>query len=385
MISILPLDPRTLNWRFLARGWQNLKSKSRTIPPLGLPCFRRLQYDIYANHWNKNQRERKVAGGPIMLTPEMFRQRRRNELADCAEQVYTYFNKKVFQSKLPDLDNVVITWSNKLTSTAGQSRFIRDPETKTKVVAQILLSVKILDSVVKVRLTMAHEMCHLATWLLDNRLQESHGELFWKWARRINKLDSDTEITQYHDYEINFLYTWICLNLNCGHIMGRWRDSIDINTARCNKCKTGKLRVMSTPHIDDHRVVDRNMSSKQARQPKPKAKKTQSTPLSPSTPTKTAPKSQSTPVLNEIRQKEYARESESDSDEEDSNLGIVPAGRKWLVVDDDSDKDQNPQHKSVDELAKMFGGIIITTKSCGDGPSAGKRHKKKNAKAKQTL
>ena len=33
----------------------------------------------------------------------------------------------------------------------------------------------------RIRYTLAHEMCHLATWIIDKDLASNHDKLFWKW------------------------------------------------------------------------------------------------------------------------------------------------------------------------------------------------------------
>ncbi len=33
----------------------------------------------------------------------------------------------------------------------------------------------------RIRNTLSHEMCHLATWVIDQKINEHHGNIFKKW------------------------------------------------------------------------------------------------------------------------------------------------------------------------------------------------------------
>lgn len=34
----------------------------------------------------------------------------------------------------------------------------------------------------RIRNTLAHEMCHLASWIIDNNINEGHGALWKAWS-----------------------------------------------------------------------------------------------------------------------------------------------------------------------------------------------------------
>ncbi|KAF7306442.1 SprT-like domain-containing protein [Mycena indigotica] len=314
------------------------------------------EFDFYANHWDR-KRQRVVADNLSLF--ERFKQRYRNKLADCAEQVYTYFNFKVFQSQLPSIDKIIITWSNQLTATAGEAKYSYGAD---RSIAQIILSVKVLDTEEKVRLTMAHEMCHLATWIIDRRSGDaSHGESFWKWAKRIYKLDKNTKIAEFHDYEMDYLYTWICSH--CQNMVGRWRNSIDVKTKPCPKCKTVRLKLNSTPREDDHRVCVRKVpigssSSKQAR--RPKAKTAQSAPVasSPSSsPSKTRKSKAASTAELLVEGVDYVTVFEDPEDDPDV-LDLTDAGHTCFVANEVA------EDVSLDDLVRQFGNILIMTAPC---------------------
>ena len=50
--------------------------------------------------------------------------------------------------------------------------------------ARVELSSKVVDSEYKLRNTLAHELCHVAAWVVDHKAKPPHGEHFKKWARQ---------------------------------------------------------------------------------------------------------------------------------------------------------------------------------------------------------
>ncbi len=92
------------------------------------------------------------------------------------------FNRIVFENALKSVE---VTWSKRLTSTAGITR-LRKKKTSTKIeyTASIELSTKLIDNEERLRATLMHEMCHAAAWLVDNVHKPPHGKvriLFRTW------------------------------------------------------------------------------------------------------------------------------------------------------------------------------------------------------------
>ncbi|KAJ7806107.1 SprT-like family-domain-containing protein [Mycena olivaceomarginata] len=163
-------------------------------------------------------------------------------LAEYAEQVYTWVNRRVFEDRLPSLDKIEIKWNTRLLTTAGKARFHRDRDGNEFV--DIELATKILDCEERVRNTLSHEMCHLACWIIDGQIKESHGKLFHKWARRVERKDPVIEISVEHTYDIYYPFEWECAN--CDKLTGRYTNSLDPTVTKCKWCKTGTL----TPTFD---------------------------------------------------------------------------------------------------------------------------------------
>ena len=88
----------------------------------------------------------------------------RNELT---LKMFNIFNEEVFHNQLPR--DFSLTWNNRLTRTAGYCRhFTRREEGLTSYESKIELSVKVVDTPARLRDTLVHEMCHAATWIIDN-------------------------------------------------------------------------------------------------------------------------------------------------------------------------------------------------------------------------
>jgi hypothetical protein len=117
-------------------------------------------------------------------------------LEDYAKALFSELNDAVFGGRIPS--DTKLIWNVRLLSTAGKaffSRFVifvcipnrlliqtcfrnRQDQTYTK----IELAPKVLDCDERVRLTLAHEMCHLAVWVIDNDPSEvGHGPQFKAW------------------------------------------------------------------------------------------------------------------------------------------------------------------------------------------------------------
>lgn len=75
----------------------------------------------------------------------------------------------------------------------------------------------------RLRDTLIHEMCHAATWLMNN-VRDGHGP-FWKiYARKATLVHPELPmVTRCHSYDINYKYqyqcnrcknTWVCSSSN---------------------------------------------------------------------------------------------------------------------------------------------------------------------------
>lgn len=142
-------------------------------------------------------------------------------------EIYNEFNKNIFESKL---SNIPIIWSKTLRSTSGKTKCKLINENR---IAEIELSIKVVDNYYRLRKTLLHELCHAAAWII-NCYREGHGNPFKSWAYKCNKKYPDCPVSTYHNYSIHYKYRYKCLN--CEYIYGRHSKSIDISKQRCGRC-----------------------------------------------------------------------------------------------------------------------------------------------------
>ncbi|VDB92206.1 unnamed protein product [Peniophora sp. CBMAI 1063] len=161
-------------------------------------------------------------------------------LAGYASDLFAELNTVVFKGGLPA--STELKWSPRLRSTAGRARWHRtrgkDGSTSEEF-TEIELASKIVDCEERVRNTLAHEMCHLACWVIDKDVKEGHGSKWKSWASKVMRARRDISISTRHHYEISYKYQWECDN--CSRIYGRHSNSIRPDEVLCGACKTGHL------------------------------------------------------------------------------------------------------------------------------------------------
>ncbi|XP_020389735.2 germ cell nuclear acidic protein isoform X2 [Rhincodon typus] len=164
---------------------------------------------------------------------------------ELTQELYDLYNKSVFQQKLPE--KLVITWNKKMRKTAGYCVTGQKRDGTIKRYARIELSEKVCDSAERLRDTLIHELCHAATWLINN-VRDGHGP-FWKlYAQRSILIHPELPmVTRCHTYEINYKYTYQCNK--CKNTIGRHSKSLDTQRFVCALC-TGPL-VLLTKMLKD--------------------------------------------------------------------------------------------------------------------------------------
>ncbi|KAH9836599.1 SprT-like family-domain-containing protein [Rhodofomes roseus] len=162
-----------------------------------------------------------------------------------ARTFFEEMNREIFGCGLPS--KTELKWNKRMTSTAGKASWhkTRDGAQTT----QIELAVKILTDDERIRNTLSHEMCHLASWVISDAPSETHGDIFHGWARKVMRARPDIEVTTKHNYEIDYKYEWKCQE--CDKIYGRHSKSINPDECVCGACKVGKLIPMfpTTPRV----------------------------------------------------------------------------------------------------------------------------------------
>ncbi|ODQ56423.1 hypothetical protein SAICODRAFT_38939, partial [Saitoella complicata NRRL Y-17804] len=129
---------------------------------------------------------------------------------------------------------VTLTWNVRLQTTAGRATW---KKTKTDIHrANIELSPKVIDSEERLHTTIAHEMCHIATWIITGGKQPSHGAAFKSWGAKVMAAFPDVEVSTTHTFEITYKYRWTCQNVACAYEYGRQSKTIDPTKTCCGRC-----------------------------------------------------------------------------------------------------------------------------------------------------
>ncbi|KAJ7748494.1 SprT-like family-domain-containing protein [Mycena maculata] len=323
-------------------------SEEESIPE---EAFARDVPNKYAKYWDpptprlsarRSLDKLKTTGNPLVTFEEHASR------ITYAEQVYSYLNKVVFKNGLPTLRKIELKWNNKLLSTAGRAQFHRDRNGNE--FAEIHLASKVVDSDERIRNTLGHEMCHLACWMIDKEIKESHGPIFRKWARRVERKDANIEISIRHTYEISYPFRWECVNANCLEITGRFSISIDPAKNKCPLCKIGSLVPLFDP-------------------PEKKTKPdTELTKMSKHAPVKS--QSASPSVTSSPRARPRPRSAsiiviDSSDEEEEIPSSVHIQEEIYMVPDSDSEEGNNDNDSEIADLARKFEqGVTISHKVC---------------------
>lgn len=90
----------------------------------------------------------------------------------------------------------------------------------------------------QIRDTLAHEMCHLACWVISNEHKNPHGRVFKSWGSKVHTARPDIIVTTKHSYVINFKYEWQCSSPTCAKVYRRHSKSIDTSKQVCGACRS---------------------------------------------------------------------------------------------------------------------------------------------------
>ncbi|OWZ37107.1 hypothetical protein C356_04674 [Cryptococcus neoformans c45] len=157
-----------------------------------------------------------------------------------ANEIFDDLDRRVFESKLGERGaKARLEWNNRLLTTAGMARSKRTTANDVNYNEYwIELSEKVLTSEERILNTVAHEMCHLATWIISGDFKNPHGHIFKSWGRKVMHARKDVEVTTKHSYVIEYKYEWKCANERCGQVYKRQSKSIDTSKHACGSCRS---------------------------------------------------------------------------------------------------------------------------------------------------
>nr|SVE85421.1 EOG090X0464 [Daphnia pulicaria] len=162
---------------------------------------------------------------------------------ELTNRLFQMFNKEIFNNFFHH--DFSITWNGRLTRTAGYCRhFTKRENGIITFESRIELSVKVVDTPCRLRDTLIHELCHAATWIIDN-CRGGHGPVWRKWANQaLHTFPELPPITRCHNYEISYKFYYNCVS--CKYSAGRHSKSIDTSTHVCPVCR-GQLQLSKEP------------------------------------------------------------------------------------------------------------------------------------------
>jgi len=174
-----------------------------------------------------------------------FRNNFKTKKVELTARLFKLYNEKVFDGLLLD---VPVTWSKKLTSTAGRCNNSRRANERK---SSLELSDKVLTSADRLRCTLIHEMCHAITWLQHG--ENGHGATWKRWAAKANKIFPELpKIGVCHDYAIEYKYTYQCKQ--CKSKYNCHSKSKKVENIRCSICK-GEIELFSNKKNNEGVIV----------------------------------------------------------------------------------------------------------------------------------
>ena len=130
-------------------------------------------------------------------------------------------------------------------------------ETTYRHHASIELATKVISTHQQLLNVLAHEFCHLCTFMISHVKNNPHGKEFKSWAKKASNMfqDRGVQVTTKHSYEIDYRYIWLCAGRKgqagdeggCGLEYKRHSKSIDPDRQGCGKCKGRLLQVKPVP------------------------------------------------------------------------------------------------------------------------------------------
>ncbi|KAL5409748.1 hypothetical protein PMIN04_010911 [Paraphaeosphaeria minitans] len=154
---------------------------------------------------------------------------------------------------------IKLVWSKTLKTTAGRANWRREQirlrtgplPTDTRVeirhYCSIELAEKVIDDEERLYNVLAHEYCHLTTFMISEVRNNPHGAEFKSWGSKVTAAfrSRGVEVTTKHSYKIDYKYIWECVA--CGYEFKRHSKSIDPVRHSCGRCKAKLVQTKPTP------------------------------------------------------------------------------------------------------------------------------------------
>jgi predicted SprT family Zn-dependent metalloprotease len=154
---------------------------------------------------------------------------------------------------------IKLIWSKTLKTTAGRANWRReqirmrtgplptDTSTEIRHHCSIELAEKVIDDEDRLYNVLAHEFCHLTTFMISEVRNNPHGAEFKSWGRKATAAfaNKGVQVTTKHSYQIEYKYVWECVL--CGYEFKRHSKSVDPARHSCGRCKGKLVQTKPTP------------------------------------------------------------------------------------------------------------------------------------------
>lgn len=183
--------------------------------------------------------------------------------SELAAAFLTELDEKITSGEIHSLSastgGIHLVWSKTLRSTAGRATWRRetvrlrtgpsptDFNTAIRHHCSIELAVKVIDTPERLYNVLAHEFCHLLTFMISDVRNNPHGKEFQAWGRKVSAAfeDRGVHVTTKHSYEIEYRFVWECVG--CGYEFKRHSRSVDTQRHSCGKCKGRLVQTKPVP------------------------------------------------------------------------------------------------------------------------------------------
>ncbi|KAJ4290954.1 hypothetical protein N0V90_010150 [Kalmusia sp. IMI 367209] len=180
-----------------------------------------------------------------------------------AEAFLSELDKTITNGRVIELSSatggIKLIWSKTLKTTAGRANWRReqirirtgplpsDTRTEIRHHCSIELAEKVIDDSERLYNVLAHEYCHLATFMISEVRNNPHGAEFKSWGAKVTRAfrNVGVEVTTKHSYKIDYKYIWECVV--CGCEFKRHSKSIDPIKHSCGRCKGRLLQTKPVP------------------------------------------------------------------------------------------------------------------------------------------
>jgi predicted SprT family Zn-dependent metalloprotease len=210
------------------------------------------------------QKERNTSGPTVQQI-----RTQRKAFADCKHDIAAAFllelDSTIASGRIAALSastgGIQLIWSKTLKTTAGRANWRREViriktsasgaapafRTETRHHCSIELAAKVIDDEGRLYNVLAHEFCHLLTFMISEVRNNPHGAEFKSWGAQVSAAfaDKGVEVTTKHSYAIEYKFVWECVE--CGYEFKRHSRSVDTERHSCGKCKGRLVQTKPAP------------------------------------------------------------------------------------------------------------------------------------------